>query len=45
MKSCVPGFGIALLPTMLIEADLRAGRLLRVLPGYRRGGADFNILA
>ena len=44
LKSCVAGLGIALLPTMLIAPDLRAGRLLSVLPDYRRDGADFNVL-
>jgi DNA-binding transcriptional LysR family regulator len=43
-KSCVAGLGISLLPTMLIAPDLRSGRLVRVLPEYRRDGADFNIL-
>jgi DNA-binding transcriptional LysR family regulator len=43
-KSCVAGLGIAMLPTMLIAPDLRAGRLVRVLPDYRRDGADFNVV-
>ncbi len=43
-KSCVAGIGIAMLPTMLIAPDLRAGRLVRVLPDYRRDGADFNVV-
>jgi len=44
IKSCVSGFGIALLPTMLIRAELRSGDLLRVLPEYKRAGADLNVL-
>jgi DNA-binding transcriptional LysR family regulator len=44
MKSCLSGLGIAILPAMLIVADLRAGRLVHVLPAYRRDGADFNIV-
>jgi DNA-binding transcriptional LysR family regulator len=44
MQSCVSGMGIAMLPTILIMADLRAGRLVHVLPAYRRDGADFNII-
>src|SRR6202790_4933894 len=44
MKSCLSGLGIALLPAMLTAPDLRAGRLVHVLPEYRRDGADFNIL-
>jgi DNA-binding transcriptional LysR family regulator len=44
VKSCIAGLGIALLPTMLISPEIRAGRLIRVLPAYRRDGADFNVL-
>jgi DNA-binding transcriptional LysR family regulator len=44
VRSCVAGLGIALVPSMLIATDLRAGRLVRVLPDYRREGADLNIL-
>jgi DNA-binding transcriptional LysR family regulator len=44
VKSCVAGLGIALLPTMMITPEVRAGRLIRVLPAYRRDGADFNVL-
>ncbi|MDB6086641.1 MAG: LysR family transcriptional regulator [Gammaproteobacteria bacterium] len=44
MQSCVSGLGIAMLPTMLIVSEFRAGRLVHVLPAYRRDGADFNIL-
>jgi DNA-binding transcriptional LysR family regulator len=44
IKSCIAGLGIALLPTMLITPEIRAGRLIRVLPAYRRDGADFNVL-
>ena len=43
-KSCIAGLGIAMLPTMLIAPDLRIGRLVRVLPDYRRDGADFNVV-
>jgi DNA-binding transcriptional LysR family regulator len=44
LRSCLAGLGIALLPDMLIIADIRAGKLLHVLPEYRRAGADFSIL-
>ncbi len=44
MKGCLAGFGIAHLPAMLIAPELRAGRLVQVLPHYRRHGADFNIV-
>jgi DNA-binding transcriptional LysR family regulator len=44
MKGCVAGLGIALLPSMLIMAELRSGGLVRVLPTYRREGAHFNVI-
>lgn len=44
LKSCVAGFGIAMLPTMLIGPDVRTGRLAHVLQEYRRDGVDFNIV-
>lgn len=44
LQSCVAGLGVALLPAMLTLAELRAGRLVHVLPDYRRHGADFNIV-
>lgn len=44
LKGCLAGLGIALLPTMVTAPDLQAGHLVRVLPDYRRDGADFNVL-
>jgi DNA-binding transcriptional LysR family regulator len=44
LKSCAAGLGIALLPGMLINADLQAKRLKQVLPEYRRAGADFSVV-
>ena len=44
MKSCLSGLGVALLPAIMVSADLRAGRLIHVLQAYRRDGADFNIV-
>jgi DNA-binding transcriptional LysR family regulator len=44
VKSCIAGLGIALLPDLLIEQALRSGQVVRVLPAYRREGADFNII-
>src|SRR5882757_7268287 len=44
LQSCVSGLGITLLPTMLFMSELRAGRLVHVLPAYRRDGADFNVV-
>lgn len=44
MKGCLSGLGVALLPAVMVSADLRAGRLIHVLPGYRRDGADLNVI-
>jgi DNA-binding transcriptional LysR family regulator len=38
------GLGIALLPAIVTHADIRAGRLVTILPDYRREGGDFNIV-
>jgi DNA-binding transcriptional LysR family regulator len=35
---------VALLPAMIVSADLRAGRLIHVLQDYRRDGADLNVV-
>jgi len=44
MKACLSGLGVALLPAMMVSADLRAGRLIHVLQDYRRDGADLNVV-
>jgi DNA-binding transcriptional LysR family regulator len=44
LRSCLAGLGIALLPTVLIAPHIRAGRLLQVLPDYRREGADLSVI-
>lgn len=44
LKACVEGLGIALMPSTLCAREVAAGRLARVLPQYRRGGADFSVL-
>jgi len=44
MKACLSGLGVALLPAMMISAELRAGRLIHVLQDYRRDGADLNVV-
>jgi DNA-binding transcriptional LysR family regulator len=41
LRAAVAGLGIALLPNPVSATDIAAGRLLRVLPEYRRDGADF----
>jgi DNA-binding transcriptional LysR family regulator len=40
-RAAVAGLGIALLPHPVVAADLADGRLARVLPQFRRDGADF----
>jgi DNA-binding transcriptional LysR family regulator len=44
LQSCVSGLGVALLPSILITPHLHAGRLLPVLPDYRREGADLCVV-
>jgi len=44
LKSCVSGLGIALLPDVMVFEDLRAGRLVHILPNYRSGGAKFSVI-
>ena len=44
MKACIAGLGIALLPATLAAPALASGRLVRVLPEYRRGGSDFSVV-
>jgi DNA-binding transcriptional LysR family regulator len=40
LRAAVAGLGIALLPHPITAPEIAAGRLLRVLPDYRRDGAD-----
>jgi DNA-binding transcriptional LysR family regulator len=40
LRAAVAGLGIALLPELVTAPEIEAGRLVRVLPGYRREGAD-----
>jgi DNA-binding transcriptional LysR family regulator len=40
LRAAVAGLGVALLPQPVTAADVQAGRLSRVLPEYRREGAD-----
>jgi len=41
LRAAVAGLGVALLPRPVIAAEIAAGRLVRVLPEFRRDGADF----
>ena len=40
LRAALAGLGIALLPESVTAAEIEAGRLVRVLPKYRREGAD-----
>ena len=40
LQAALAGLGIALLPDSVTASDLAAGHLVRVLPRYRRHGAD-----
>ena len=40
LRAAVAGLGIALLPDSVTAPEIKAGRLVRVLPRYRREGAD-----
>ena len=44
LKACLAGFGIGLLPSMIIAAELQAQRLQLVMPQYRREGGDFCVI-
>ena len=41
LRAAVAGLGIALLPHLLTASEIAAGRLVQVLPQFRRDGADF----
>jgi len=41
LRAAVAGLGIALLPHPVAAPEIAAGRLVRVLPEFRRDGADF----
>jgi DNA-binding transcriptional LysR family regulator len=44
INGCLAGLGIALLPSVLIAPHIYAGRLIHVLPQYRRDGADLSVI-
>jgi DNA-binding transcriptional LysR family regulator len=44
INGCLAGLGIAFLPSVLIVPHLNAGRLIHVLPQYRRDGADLSVI-
>jgi DNA-binding transcriptional LysR family regulator len=44
VQGALSGFGIALLPVLLSTAHMRNGRLIRVLPDYRRDGGGLKMV-
>ena len=44
INGCLAGLGIAFLPRVLIVPHIHAGRLIHVLPQYRRDGADLSVI-
>ena len=43
VQACVAGLGIALLPQLMIEPLLEQGKLVRVLPNYRRASTGTGL--
>lgn len=44
LRFCVAGLGIALLPNIIVSQSLLEGRLMPVLPQYRREGVDLCVV-
>jgi DNA-binding transcriptional LysR family regulator len=44
ITGCLAGLGIALMPEVLVAAHIQSGRLVVVLPDYRREGVDLNVI-
>jgi DNA-binding transcriptional LysR family regulator len=42
-QACVAGLGIALLPQLIVEPVIAQGKLVRVLPTYRRASAGLGL--
>jgi DNA-binding transcriptional LysR family regulator len=42
-QACIAGLGIALLPQLIVEPIIAQGKLLRVLPTYRRTSAGLGL--
>lgn len=42
-QACIAGLGIALLPQLMVAPIVAQGKLVRVLPAYRRGSADLGL--
>jgi DNA-binding transcriptional LysR family regulator len=42
-QACTAGLGIALLPQLIVEPIIAQGKLIRVLPSYRRASTDLGL--
>jgi DNA-binding transcriptional LysR family regulator len=42
-QACIAGLGIALLPQIIVEPIIEQGKLIRVLPTYRRASAGLDL--
>ncbi|MGV2288112.1 LysR family transcriptional regulator [Trinickia sp. YCB016] len=42
-QACIAGLGIALLPQLIVEPIIAQGKLVRVLPTYRRSSTDLGL--
>jgi DNA-binding transcriptional LysR family regulator len=42
-QACIAGLGIALLPQLIAEPIIAQGKLVRVLPTYRRASTDLGL--
>lgn len=42
-QACIAGLGIALLPQLIVEPIIAQGKLVRVLPSYRRANTELGL--
>ncbi|QBR03489.1 LysR family transcriptional regulator [Paraburkholderia pallida] len=42
-QACIAGLGIALLPQLMVEPIIEQGKLVRVLPSWRRSSTDLGL--
>ncbi|MGU7773123.1 LysR family transcriptional regulator [Burkholderia sp. MR1-5-21] len=43
VQACIAGLGIALLPQLMVEPIIAQGKLIRVLPTYRRASTELGL--
>jgi DNA-binding transcriptional LysR family regulator len=43
LQACIAGLGIALLPQPIVEPIIAQGKLVRVLPTYRRASSGLDL--